>query len=111
MSIALRIAGMTCQQCAKTVEQALSALAGVKSSVAYPEGIAHVETPVDFGTEKLISAIQAEGFGAGLVAPMETLLALLRQVSQGDPAVPVMTAPKAYKRCRKRPTGTRRSFA
>lgn len=81
----LRIAGMSCQQCAKTVEKALSALAGVKASVSYHEGIAHVETPVDVSTDNLIKAIQAEGFAAGLIPPMESLLALLRQVGQGDP--------------------------
>lgn len=81
----LRIAGMTCHHCAKTVEKALTALSGVKASVSYDEGLARVEAPVDVGIEKLVKAIQAKGYDARLIPPLESLLALLRQLGDGDP--------------------------
>jgi class 3 adenylate cyclase/copper chaperone CopZ len=80
----LRIAGMTCEQCARTVEKALSALRGVKASVSYSEAVARVESPVDADTRELVRTIEAEGFGVGLVPSLETLLRLLRQLNQGD---------------------------
>ena len=63
--IALRISGMTCEHCARTVEKALRQVAGVQSAeVSYPRREARIETSVGLSTDKLIQAVQAAGYGA-----------------------------------------------
>ena len=65
----LRITGMTCAQCAKTVEEALNHLSGVKARVSFLEGTAHVELKKALPVEALIDAIRARGYGA---EPLDT---------------------------------------
>jgi mercuric reductase len=63
----LRITGMTCDHCARTVENALNALPGVKARVSYPQGIAEIQASEDLGTEQLLQVVKAQGFGASLL--------------------------------------------
>ncbi len=62
----LRITGMTCDHCAKTVEQTLNALPGVEARVSYDEGTARVETHDGVAVEHLLKAVQAKGYGASM---------------------------------------------
>ncbi|AOU98417.1 mercury(II) reductase [Acidihalobacter yilgarnensis] len=61
MSTTLRITGMTCEHCAITVEQALSALAGVSATVSYAEGLARAEGGE---TQAMIGQVQRAGYDA-----------------------------------------------
>jgi mercuric reductase len=61
----LQVSGMTCDHCARTVEQALSGVAGVeRSAVSYPEGKARVEAQDAVKSTALVAAIEAEGYAA-----------------------------------------------
>lgn len=62
----LWITGMTCDHCARTAEEALNAMPGVKAQVAYEEGMARVNAPAEVGVERLIERIESKGFKAGL---------------------------------------------
>ncbi|MCA1854094.1 MAG: cation transporter [Beggiatoa sp.] len=62
----LWITGMTCDHCARTAEEALNALPGVKAQVSYEEGIAQVTAPEDLGIERVIERVEAKGFQASL---------------------------------------------
>ncbi len=59
-----QITGMSCDHCAKRVEEALAALEGVSARVSYAQGVARVETsgPLDRG--RLLRAIEQAGYGA-----------------------------------------------
>ncbi len=63
----LRITGMTCDHCARTVEDALNALPRVKARVSYPQGIAEIQASEDLSTEQLLRVVKAKGFGANLM--------------------------------------------
>ncbi len=63
----LRITGMTCDHCARTVEKELNHLAGVKAKVSYKDALAEVETPDTIVPEQLLKAVQAKGYGASLL--------------------------------------------
>ena len=60
----LRITGMTCDHCARTVEGALNRLPQVKAKVSYKDALAEVEAPNDLSPERLVEAVQAKGYGA-----------------------------------------------
>ncbi|BBP04112.1 mercury(II) reductase [Sulfuriferula plumbiphila] len=61
----LRVTGMTCDHCARSIEKALSAVAGVsRAEVSYAAGSAQVETAADLTVSTLVSAIKAAGYGA-----------------------------------------------
>ena len=60
----LWITGMTCDHCARTAEEALNALPGVKAQVSYEEGIARVTAPEDLGIKRVIERVEAKGFKA-----------------------------------------------
>jgi mercuric reductase len=71
----LRVTGMTCDHCAKSIEKALSGVAGItKAEVSYELGSARVETAVDLPASALVNAIKAIGYGAelagGAAAPL-----------------------------------------
>ena len=63
----LRITGMTCDHCARSVEQALNALPGVKARVSYASALASIEAGADMKPERLIAAVTAKGYGASLI--------------------------------------------
>lgn len=60
----LRITGMTCDQCAQSVESALNALPGIEARVSFQEGLARIGVDDTVSTEHLVRAVEASGFGA-----------------------------------------------
>ncbi len=61
----LRISGMTCDHCAKSVKNALAALAGVaKAEASYTSASARVETAGGLPVALLVEAVKAAGYGA-----------------------------------------------
>ena len=66
-TVNLKITGMTCDTCAKSAQDALNALAGVKASVSYDEGQAKVETQGVVENSQLLKAVESKGYGASLV--------------------------------------------
>ncbi len=65
----LRVTGMTCDHCARSIEKALSVVAGVsRAEVSYAAGSAKVETAADVTVSILINAIKGAGYGAESVA-------------------------------------------
>lgn len=66
-SYELSVSGMTCEHCARTVQKALSGVAGVEhSSVSYPEGTASVEAQDAVSAMTLVATLEAKGYGAQL---------------------------------------------
>lgn len=64
----LRVTGMTCEHCARTVEEALSGVAGVqRSNVSYGDGKARVEVQDTVESAALVAALKAKGYGAELL--------------------------------------------
>ena len=60
---ALKITGMTCTSCARTIERVLSRVPGVKSAkVDFGLSIAMVAGAAD--TARLVEAVEVAGFGA-----------------------------------------------
>jgi len=66
-SVQLRITGMTCDHCARSIESALNNLPNVKAIVSYRDALAEVEAPADIAPEKLLKAVRAKGYGASLL--------------------------------------------
>lgn len=63
--ITLQISGMTCDHCARTIEQALRNVAGVRSAeVSYDGGTALIEAADGMSSSALVSAIEKIGYGA-----------------------------------------------
>ncbi len=60
----LRISGMTCDHCARTVEGALNELPDVVANVSYDEGLARVESDAEIDAESLVRAVKSKGYGA-----------------------------------------------
>ena len=61
----LRITGMTCDHCAKSIEEALAGMAGVvEAQVSYDEGTARIKTEAGVDSAKLIDTVQGKGFDA-----------------------------------------------
>jgi mercuric reductase len=68
--ITLRITGMTCEHCARTVENALSGLTEVASaSVSYADRLASVTVQSEINTDTLVRTVKASGYNAEIVAP------------------------------------------
>ena len=63
----VQITGMTCDHCARSVEDALNALPGVKARVSYPRGIAEIQASEDLSIEQLLQRVKAKGFGTNLM--------------------------------------------
>ena len=64
----LRVTGMTCDHCARTVEKALAGVAGVeRSNVSYGDGKASVEVQDAVDGATLVAAVKAKGYGAELL--------------------------------------------
>jgi mercuric reductase len=69
-TIRLRVTGMTCDHCARTIEQALRCVAGVeRAAVSFPDGLARVETGAGLAPDALIAAVQAAGYAAATLSP------------------------------------------
>lgn len=66
-TLALRVAGMTCDSCAHRVEQALAKVPGVRSvKVSYPEGTASLKAPTSLNPGALIAAVEGLGYAAAM---------------------------------------------
>ncbi|MBU6469183.1 MAG: mercury(II) reductase [Gammaproteobacteria bacterium] len=65
----LRITGMTCDHCARTIEKALNALPGVTARVSFPDAQAKVELREALPVERLLNAVRAKGYGAESLGP------------------------------------------
>ncbi len=63
-TVRLQITGMTCDHCARTVEEALGSLPNVKARVSYEDALAEIETSADIAPERLVKAVQAKGYVA-----------------------------------------------
>ena len=64
--IKLKITGMTCEHCAKTIKKAIESVDGVeKAEVYFPQGLAEVEGNADIN--QIIKAVQNAGYGASLI--------------------------------------------
>ncbi len=67
-SITLRITGMTCEHCARTVEKALSGLPRIVSaSVSYDDGLASITAQSEINTDTLVRAVKASGYNAEII--------------------------------------------
>ncbi len=66
-TVNLKITGMTCNTCAKSAQDALNALAGVKASVSYEKSQAKIETQGVVDNNQLLKAVESKGYGASLV--------------------------------------------
>ncbi len=66
-SLKLQITGMTCDHCARAAEQALNRLPGVRASVRYEAGVAHVEADDAVDIAALLAAVESRGYGARLL--------------------------------------------
>ena len=77
--VSLRISGMTCEHCARTVEGALALVPGVrKAEVSYEEAIARVRGDAPLTADALVAAVRAKGYGASADAAG-------RKVRRGQP--------------------------
>lgn len=75
-SYTLRISGMTCDHCARTVESVLADVKGVvRSAVSYRDGTATVEAEADVDSVALIKMVRAKGYGAELLGLNDTISA------------------------------------
>ncbi len=63
--VTLDVTGMTCEHCARTVEQALQAVSGVQhTEVSYADGRARVQAAEGLAVDALVAAVRAKGYGA-----------------------------------------------
>lgn len=66
MAVTLKVEGMTCEHCVRTVTKTLQAVPGVDTvSVSLAGGRAQVEGAAD--PQALVSAVRKEGYGANVV--------------------------------------------
>ena len=67
-NITLRITGMTCELCARTIENVLSGLLGIVSaSVSYNAGFASVAAHSEINADTLVRAVKASGYTAEIM--------------------------------------------
>ncbi len=90
----LRISGMTCDQCAKSIEEVLAGVAGVvEAKVSYDKGTAYVKTNDEVGGATLVDAVKGKGFGAevldrgGFLAKAVSDRSLISIVDTSTPSV------------------------
>jgi len=68
-TIRLRITGMTCEHCARTIEKSLNALPGVRARVSFPDALAEIEQHDQGSIERLVEVIRTEGYGTEPLHP------------------------------------------
>lgn len=81
----LRIAGMSCERCAKVVESALGALTGADVQACRERGTVRVKAPEGSRPPRSRAALGGDDREAALVRAMEGLLALLRALDESEP--------------------------
>ncbi len=64
--LTIRVTGMTCEHCARSVKEALESFEGVRAEVSLEQGLARVHGAEGIAAEDLLAAIRARGYGAGL---------------------------------------------
>ena len=73
-TLTLRVEGMTCDSCARDVEDALTKVPGVRAvRVSYPEAKARISGQSRIDPQALISALRASGYTATLDRPLQSL--------------------------------------
>ncbi|MBB4517490.1 mercury(II) reductase [Paraburkholderia fungorum] len=77
-----RITGMTCDHCARTIEQALNAVSGVAARVSFEQGLASVDSPSSVEVSQLIAAIPAP-YGATLLEGQSAVAESVRRDARG----------------------------
>ncbi|MCW9031841.1 MAG: FAD-dependent oxidoreductase, partial [Gammaproteobacteria bacterium] len=65
--ITAKITGMTCDHCAKNVQDALNSLDGINASVSYDEGTAKIESQEFVDENQLLEAIESKGYSATIL--------------------------------------------
>ena len=80
-SVELELTGMTCASCANRIERKLNKVPGAVATVNYATEKAKVTIEDGVGTDDLIKAVEAAGYGASLPAPV-------RQDTHEEPADP-----------------------
>ena len=68
-SVELELTGMTCASCANRIERKLNKVPGAVATVNYATEKAKVTIEDGVGTDDLIKAVEAAGYGAALPAP------------------------------------------
>jgi len=63
----LNITGMTCEHCARSAEDVLNALSGVRAQVSFAGGQARIETDGKVKTARLLDAVASKGYRATLL--------------------------------------------
>lgn len=66
-TLTLQITSMTCDHCARSAQDALNALPGVRAEVSFAEGRARVETDGKVETARLLDAVASKGYHATLL--------------------------------------------
>jgi mercuric reductase len=83
----IRVTGMTCDHCARTVEKALSKVPGVaEARVSYAKGTARVETRGGIAEPALIQAVTDKGYRAELLKAPRS--GNLERATSADKATP-----------------------
>lgn len=72
-TVTLNITGMTCDHCARSAQDALNALPGVRAEVSFAEGQAQVETNDKAETAQLLEAVASKGYHATLLEDDEAV--------------------------------------
>ncbi|MDA8249745.1 MAG: FAD-dependent oxidoreductase, partial [Rhodospirillales bacterium] len=62
-SVTMRVTGMTCEHCARTVENTLNGLSGIRAAVAYDRGTARIDSADDLDLAALGAALAPHGYG------------------------------------------------
>ncbi|MDA8249617.1 MAG: mercury(II) reductase, partial [Rhodospirillales bacterium] len=62
-SLTMRVTGMTCEHCARTVENTLNGLSGIQANVAYDRGTARIDSVDDLDLAALGAALAPHGYG------------------------------------------------
>ena len=78
-TVLLRISGMTCDHCARTVASALNDMPGVEASVSFADSLARVSVDHSIGTTQLTDAVETKGFSATLLNDTDNVVTLGRE--------------------------------
>lgn len=70
-TIRLEITGMTCDHCARTVEDAIRSVPGVEGEVRYRDGTGEAVIGEGIAEARVVAAIEGSGYGARVVGSRE----------------------------------------
>lgn len=66
-TINIQITGMTCEQCAKDIQDSLNSLKNVCATVSYKDAMAKIKTQGLINNDLLLKAIESNGYSANIV--------------------------------------------